>query len=119
MENIFRIDTISMLHDVMRLPPPKHPLITVVNFSNLDDEVVTSMHNVKVSSAFYSITLKKLKKGSLKYGRNQLDFQEGSLFFASPHQIGEFEDPRFQQSTYNWGLFLHPDLIYGTNFFSK
>ncbi|NJK82625.1 MAG: helix-turn-helix transcriptional regulator [Saprospiraceae bacterium] len=119
MENIFRIESISMLHDLMRLPPPKHPLITVVNFSNLDNEAVASMDNVKVSSAFYSITLKKLEKGSLKYGRNQLDFQEGSLFFTSPNQVGEFENARFQQSNYNWGLFFHPDLIHGTPLSSK
>ncbi len=119
MENIFRIESISMLHEVLNEAPPKHPLLSVVNFSNIAQNTVASFDNVKVSSAFYSITLKKLEKGSLKYGRNQLDFQEGSVFFTSPNQVGEFEDTRFRQSTYNWGLFFHPDLIHGTPLSSK
>lgn len=119
MENIFRIESISMLHDVLRISPPKHPLISIINFSTLDQEVMASSNNIKVASAFYSITLKQLKKGSIKYGRNRLDFQEGSLFFSSPDQIGTFENPVFNESVYNWGLFFHPDLLHGTPLFSK
>lgn len=103
----------------MRFPPPKHPLISVVNFSNLDNGAASPMDNVKVASAFYGIVLKQLKKGSLIYGRNRLDFQEGSLFFSSPGQIGVVENPRFSESVYNWGLFFHPDLLHGTPLFSK
>lgn len=119
MENVFKIESISMLHDVMKIAPPKHPLISVVNFSSLDQEAVASMDNVKVASAFYGITLKQLKKGSLKYGRNRLDFQEGSLFCSSPDQISVFENARFNESVYNWGLFFHPDLLHGTPVCSK
>ncbi len=119
MENVFRIESISMLHDVIKEPPPKHPLVSVVDFSNLDQRAVATVDNIKVASAFYGVTLKQLEKGSLKYGRNRLDFQEGSLFFSAPDQIGAFENPHFNRSTYNWGLFFHPDLIHGTPLFSK
>jgi AraC-like DNA-binding protein len=119
MENIFRIESISMLHDVMKKPPPNHPLISMIDFSNINQNTITTMDNIKVATSFYSITLKQLKKGSLKYGRNQLDFQEGSLFFTSPNQIVVSENPHFDESRYSWGLFFHPDLLYGTPLFTK
>ncbi len=119
MNNVFRIESISILHDVMKEPPPKHPLVSVVDFSNLDQSVVSSVDQVKVSSAFYGVTLKQLEKGSILYGRNRLDFQEGSLFFSAPDQIGAFENAHFDRCTYNWGLFFHPDLIHGTPLSSK
>jgi AraC-like DNA-binding protein len=119
MENIFRIESISMLHEVMKEPPPKHPLVSVVDLSNLDPGAVASVDQVKVASAFYGITLKQLDKGSIEYGRNRLDFQEGSLFFSAPGQIGTLEGLHFSKCIYNWGLFFHPDLIHGTPLFSK
>jgi AraC-like DNA-binding protein len=119
MDNVIRIESISMLHEVMKVPPPRHPLISVVNFSHLDQKALAAMDNVRVASAFYGITLKQLKKGNLKYGRNLLDFQEGSLFFSLPDQIGVIENARFDESVYNWGLFFHADLLYGTPLFSK
>ncbi len=103
----------------MKEPPPKHPLVSVVDLSNLDQRAVASVDNVKVSSALFGITLKQLEKGSLIYGRNRLDFQEGSLFFSAPDQIGTLENLHFDKCTYNWGLFFHPDLIHGTPLFSK
>ncbi len=119
MSDIIRIETISKLHDLLQEPPPRHPLISIMDLSNLNQNAVASVDNVKMSSAFYGVTLKQLEKGSLIYGRNRLDFQEGSLFFSSPDQIGAFENPRFNESVYNWGLFFHPDLIHGTPLFSK
>ncbi len=114
MEKILKINSVAMLHDILNISPPKHPLITLVDFSYVDLKKISTLNNVRLSSSFYSITLKKLAKGSLKYGRNKLDFQEGSLFFASPHQIVSAEAPDFDKSTYNWTLCFHPDLIHGT-----
>jgi AraC-like DNA-binding protein len=80
---------------------------------------LASIDNVKLSSALYAITLKQLEKGSIQYGRNRLDFQEGSLFFSAPDQIGALESPHFDESVYNWSLFFHPDLLHGTPMSSK
>ncbi len=119
MEDIFRIESISMLHDVMKEPPPKHPLISVIDFSNINQNTITTMDNIKVATSFYNISLKQLKKGSFRYGRSRLDFQEGSLFFVSPNQIAVSENPHFDEASYSWGLFFHPDLLYGTPLFTK
>lgn len=119
MSNIVKIETISKLHDLVHEPPPRHPLISIMDLSNLNQSAVLSIDNVKMSSAFYAITLKQLKKGSIKYGRSRLDFQDGSLFCSMPGQVGAFDNAHFDQCIYNWGLFFHPDLIHGTPLFSK
>lgn len=120
MSEIIKIESISMLHTMLQMPPPKHPLITVVDFSKLQGFGQDPAHEgLKVASSFYAITLKHLKAGSLQYGRRQLDFQEGSLFFSFPDQVGVLQNPVFEESRYSWGLFFHPDLILGTPLASK
>lgn len=120
MKDIIRIESISKFHSLLGLTPPKHPLISVVDLSKLNDIKQTAEHEgLKVSSSFYAITLKHLKEGSLKYGRKNIDFQEGSLFFSFPDQVGELQNPVFEECSYSWGLFFHSDLILGTPFASK
>lgn len=93
----------------LKLPPPLHPLITLVNY----DEV-----KVDLSDAgswflldFYKITLKKNFSGSVKYGPGTYDFKEGGMAFLMPNQLvemtGNIED--FQ----GYALYFHPDLLTG------
>jgi len=120
MKDILRIESISMFHDMLQMPPPKHPLISVIDLSKLNDMEQTAEHEgLKVASSFYAITLKHLKAGSLQYGRKQIDFQEGSLFFSFPDQVGILQNPVFEECSYNWGVFFHADLLYGTPLASK
>ena len=120
MKDIIRIESISKFHSLLGLTPPKHPLISVVDLSILNGiEQTAEYEGLKVASSFYAITLKHLKMGSLQYGRKQIDFQEGSLFFSFPDQVGELQNPVFEECSYSWGLFFHSDLILGTPLASK
>lgn len=115
MKDIFQIQTISQFHSLLQLPPPKHPLISVIDLSILNDiDQNPNSQPTKVSSSFYAITLKHLKEGRLLYGRKEIDFQVGSLFFSHPDQIGELQNPVVEECKYSWGLFFHADLIHGT-----
>lgn len=115
MKDIVRIESISKFHSILGLAPPKHPLISVVDLSKLNAiEQAAEYEGLKVASSFYAITLKHLKMGSLQYGRKQIDFQEGSLFFSFPDQVGILQNPVFEECSYSWGLFFHSDLILGT-----
>ncbi|MFD2921787.1 helix-turn-helix domain-containing protein [Terrimonas rubra] len=51
----------------------------------------------------------------MKYGRQQYDFQEGSLICIAPKQVVELDtEIQKRDDMMGWGLFFHPDLIRGT-----
>lgn len=119
MEMIFKIENISLLNEFLGQDPPKHPMISIIDFSKVDFNGLVDFGNQKVTTAFYSIILKQLKKGSIKYGRQHLDFQNGSLFFTAPNQLANIETPELSECKYNWGIFFHPDLILSTSLYNK
>lgn len=70
------------------------------------------MHNVKVSTDFYTIMMKDADCG-LQYGRNYYDFNEGLLTFIGPNQV--FASTNESWSEKGWMLTFHPDLIRSSN----
>ena len=119
MESIFKVENISLLNEVLGQEPPKHPMISIIDFSKVDFNSSEDSSKKRVSTSFYSIILKQLKKGSIKYGRQYLDFQNGSLFFTAPYQLLNVESPELSECKYNWGIFFHPNLILGTTLYHK
>jgi AraC-like DNA-binding protein len=116
MEDIYQIENISELNKLLNQGKPRHPLISVVDFSTVDFK---NRGSAKFSLGFYSVMIKNLCPGALRYGRNYYDFQEGSLFFMAPNQVISIEDPDDTKDVYGWGLFFHPDFIRGTSLNAK
>jgi len=116
MDKTLHIETISELNKIMGQEEPKHPLIGIIDFSKMD---FGAHKHVKISTGFYTIMLKNLCPGALRYGRNYYDFQEGTLFFMGPNQVVEIEDPDETRDVYGWGLVFHPELIRGTTLSAK
>ncbi|MET2985210.1 AraC family transcriptional regulator [Aureibaculum conchae] len=110
--NILSIDDISQLNSILNQGKPKHPLISVVDFSKVDFHQPDIPEKIKCKTAFYCILSKTLKADSLQYGRQHYDFHEGSLFFIAPNQITSLEKADY---ALGWGLYFHPDLIKGTS----
>ncbi|QJD97338.1 helix-turn-helix transcriptional regulator [Mucilaginibacter robiniae] len=113
MTTIQRIKTISEFHRTRSLPPPEHPLISVVNFA---DVRLTQDHqgNSWVYD-FYSISLKRNIGGKIRYGQQAYDFDEGIMFFIAPGQVFSIErdaDARGERS--GWMLMIHPDFFWNT-----
>ncbi len=81
----YRIKTISEYHQVMGLPRPDHPLISVINFESLKQ--LPYHDSTSLVFDFYSISLKRNFKGKMKYGQQEYDFDEGIMFFISPGQV--------------------------------
>ncbi len=89
-----------------------HPLIAVVDFAKVDERIPPG---TKIHADFYSIMFKNYCTNLLKYGRQTLDFQEGSLICIGPNQVLSMDDEIEQRSDrLGWGLFFHPDLIHGS-----
>lgn len=91
-----------------------HPLVSVIDFSKLNP-----IHSFKINIDFYAVFLKDTKTGSLTYGRNYYDYQEGSIVCVSPGQVLGTDAPAEVFQPKGWGLLFHPDLIYGTSLAPK
>ena len=111
MSTTFEINTISQAHQSVGLPPPKHPLVSVV--STADFRPTIDFKGVKVINNLYQVSLKNLGCGNLRYGKNAYDYEEGTLVFTSPGQVTVFdgEMPENIENDESWTLVFHPDLI--------
>lgn len=110
--DIFRIESITALNEILQQDKTRHPLVSVVDLSRISHQ---GMGNKKFSSGFYSIFLKNQQTGKLKYGREHYDFQEGTLLFLAPDQVIEIEEEPETADAPGWALFFHPDLLKGTS----
>ena len=111
----YRLKTISEFHQLRNLPMPEHPLISVINVEGMkgfsDDEPNIFIYD------FYFMALKKNCAIKMKYGQQEYDFDEGTMFFGSPNQIFGVEHdknaPREKRS--GWMMLIHPDFLWNTS----
>ncbi|NML38962.1 helix-turn-helix transcriptional regulator [Chitinophaga sp. G-6-1-13] len=107
----YQLKTISALHQLRRLPSPEHPLISVINFEDLKrgepDEPKFLVQE------FYAIALKRNFAGKMKYGQQQYDFDEGTMFFMAPGQVFSIQTNEEYKHT-GWLLLVHPDFLWNT-----
>ena len=110
----FRVKSIDEFHRLRGLPKPAHPLISIVNL----DEVPKFPETVSgLVLDLYSISLKKNFTGTFKYGQQEYDFNEGTMFFMSPNQVFGIEhnpNETAKQSGWKWVLLIHPDFLWNT-----
>ncbi len=109
MQEIYHIESISDMHKIFGQPKPKHPLISIIYFRDAD--IAPEYHNLRCSFGMYCITHKNETVGSMKYGRNSYDFQEGSMLFIKPGQVVSYDGHQSSSKDPGWALLFHPDLI--------
>jgi AraC-like DNA-binding protein len=108
------IGSISDMHRLMQYPPPKHPLISLVDHANFYE--LRPRVEAVYRFGFYTISCKRFE-GILRYGRGSYDFDKGSLMFTAPGQvIAAGPDVTVDEG---WALFVHPDLFHGTDLGQK
>lgn len=109
-----RIKTISSYHKVMGLPPPEHPLVSLVNFESI--KRLPENKPIHIIIDFYTIGLKKNFNARLKYGQQEYDFNEGFLTFMSPGQVLKIEVENDEELEHSGRLLLlHPDFLWNTS----
>lgn len=112
MSKVIHLENIADLHHLLQQPKAKHPLLSVVDFTQFDGQFGVGL---KMSSGFYTIMYKNYCVNTLKYGRHHYDFQEGSLMCIAPKQVVSLDEAVEKRAdAVGWGLFFHPDLIRGT-----
>lgn len=90
-----------------------HPLVSVLDLSEGSWLVEEKIPAVRYN--FYAVFLKQGQGCVLRYGRENYDYQDGTLVFVGPGQVVNIGhvDPEFKPS--GFALLFHPDLLYGTN----
>jgi len=110
-EKYIDLQSISDLHRLVQYTPPKHPLISVIDHADFYAKYPRET-DAFYRFGFYTISCKKFD-GLLKYGKGYYDFSEGSLLFTAPGQVlAPGPDVKVEEG---WALFIHPDLIHGTD----
>ncbi len=117
MKPIINLESISDISKFVQQGSVKHPLVAIIDFSKVDEYVEAG---TRISCNFYSVMFKNYCINKMKYGRQNYDFQEGSLVCIAPKQIVEMDtEIEKRDDMMGWGLFFHPDLIRNTTLGTK
>ena len=109
MKEIIHITSISQAYKLLGLGNPKHPLVSIYQHQEMDTSSIPL--NVGYALDLYHIIFKSGSSGSLQYGQNSYDFQDGSLVFTAPGQVVTFNGSDKLEEAKGWSLLFHPDLI--------
>ncbi|WP_417558863.1 helix-turn-helix domain-containing protein [Mesoflavibacter zeaxanthinifaciens] len=112
---IRKIQTISEYHKIRCLDKPRHPLISLIDYSLIRD--LPEDNNVNWLHNFYSIAMKKNMDTKLNYGQQEYDFDEGLMSFLAPNQVLNIvvENDKANSNRSGWLLFFHKDFIWNTS----
>ncbi|QNN43554.1 AraC family transcriptional regulator [Pedobacter roseus] len=109
-QQVKQIKSISEYHKVRGLPKPEHPLISLIDYADMKHS--SAINTVSWVFDFYFIALKKNMNGRFKYGQQEYDFDEGTLFFISPGQVFRIEVTDDAPYKSGWMLLVHPDFLW-------
>lgn len=106
-------NSLSEYFDYLRLPRPEHPMISVLCSGDNSFLPCPRSSSTPISTDCYSISLKKIVKGTLNYGRTKYDFTNGTLLFMAPRQIMEWDNSIVTEQK-GFSLNFHEDFLIGT-----
>lgn len=110
MSEIIHLKSITELNRIIQVET-FHPLVAVVDFTKTDEAIADG---TRLSADFYTVMFKNYCVNKLRYGRQPIDFQEGSLICVAPRQVVTMDQEAEERSDrMGWGLFFHPDLLRG------
>lgn len=101
-----KISSISELHDMLQLPKPLHPLVSLVD--NTKMSIRKDMLKRSFILNFYKISYKYSTNGKMGYGQGYYDFNEGGMMFTAPGQVLSTDE---NAEYCGYTLLVHPDFI--------
>lgn len=107
---ILNIASITEMHRIMGVREPEHPLVSIVQFSELVRSGDDFTHGYILD--FYMVAVKRDFNGKLRYGQHYYDFDEGMMSFIAPGQLC-YEDEPSDRPANGFVLFFHRDFIQG------
>lgn len=109
-----RLHTISDLHRFNNISSPEHPLISLIDYSQISP--TPDNQELRWVQEFYTISIKRNVSGKYRYGQQSYDFDEGLMTFFSPEQVISVQliEEDASSSPSGWILAIHPDFLFGT-----
>ena len=105
--------TLSAYLDYLELPRPEHPMLSVFSATGDGFLPCPKESSPPITNDCYSISLKKIVKGDLNYGRTKYDFTNGALIFIAPRQVLQWDSSVvFEQKGFS--INFHEDFVKGT-----
>ena len=105
--------TLSAYMDYLELPSPEHPMLSVFSASGDGFLPCPKESSPPITNDCYSISLKKIVKGDLNYGRTTYDFTNGAMIFLAPRQVLQWDNSAvFEQKGFS--INFHEDFLKGT-----
>ena len=114
MGEIIQLDSIKTYNELYGLPTV-HPLVTVVDLRKARHMV----NHAKMHYGVYALFIKHGIGCTLRYGRQNYDYQEGTVVSFAPGQLVQVDYETEELSKDVCGLIFHPDLIFGTSLAEK
>jgi AraC family transcriptional activator of pobA len=102
------IQSITQLHQLLQLPKPMHPLVSLIQFEQFPKLVLEE--RTRLITDFYQITLKTDCPCRIQYGQSLFDFEEGVMSCFAPKQVSVL-NPDFVFAIAGWHLCIHPDFL--------
>ncbi|MFB9080115.1 helix-turn-helix domain-containing protein [Flavobacterium procerum] len=99
--------TITELYTANGFPAPENALLGLVTFDDIRD---CSFAETEFTLGFYKIALKKVKSGTVNYGKTKYDHDNGSMFFLKPNQIIQMNDIELTEKGFM--IYIHEDFLF-------
>lgn len=109
MSEILNVKTVADYHEWMGFAP-RNPLVSIVDYSGLPPKIPT-----RKLYGFYAIFLKEQKCGEIRYGRQDYDYQEGTILFVSPGQVYGPTNINYPICGDGYALLFQPDIMRATH----
>ena len=106
--------TISELYISNGFPPPENPLLGLVTFEELQN---CTFAETEFTMDFYKIALKKVKSGTILYGKTKYDHDNGSMAFVKPGQKITMSDIELTEKGFM--IYIDEDFLMNTNLYSE
>ncbi|MEX0287985.1 MAG: helix-turn-helix domain-containing protein [Flavobacteriaceae bacterium] len=114
MKELLHFKKISDYHKLANLPAPEHPLISLVDYTQV--QYPSDITSMRWKQDYYTLGLKRNVAYKFFYGQQEYDFDEGLMTFIAPNQVMSLaENPNLKSGkTSGYLLLVHPDFLWNT-----
>jgi len=114
MEKIINVDSVSDFNAANN-NKTLNTLVTVLDYSKANPRDWGEVDSIRFNYGLYSVILKDVVCGDMRYGRHHYDYQAGTLVFYAPGQFVCMDNPKVKYQPMGFGLLFHPDFLIGTH----